>query len=399
MTNIQNIISDNIRNVEPHLTEESRDILKLIPKCKTGTLGYIISKCIECGSIEYHPLSCRNRNCPCCQNRAKELWIERQKMSTLNTKYYHLVATVPNVLYQIFMQNQEEMYELLMKTSADALMELCLDEKYVGGKIGILQILHTWNQKMMYHPHAHMLVPAIGLRGEEIVYPRNEKYLVPVYAYSKLYRGKFISRLNKKHKDLKFYGEMEKYKDKKEWNKLLGKLEKKEFVTYVKEPYENANTVIEYFGRYTYKIVISESRIISYDGKDVIFRYKDRKDNNKNKTLKISGEAFTERYALHILPKGFRKIRGYGILANKNKSKRIESINEALNKVEETIKKFGNLVISKIEDKEEVEEVEEVKSNQMYRCSKCKGELKLVQILTDPIKISKLPKEIIEERS
>lgn len=261
-----------------------------------------------------------------------------------------------------------------MKASAESIMELCKDAKYVGGQIGILQILHTWNQQMHYHPHVHMLIPGIGLKEEKIKEVRKEKYLVPIKAYSKKYRGKFISMLKEKKNKLKFKGQTKKYENEEEWQKLIESLYKENFNTYIKEPYKNPESVIEYFGRYAYKVAISNNRIKEYKEGQVRYEYKDRKDGNKTKEETISAEDFIKRFSLHFLPKGFRKIRSYGILSNRNKTKKLERIKKEYDKIKE---------------KEETKEFIEKKSERMYRCAKCGGELKYIKRITTLAEIFK----------
>lgn len=327
-----------------------------ITQCHTKEMGYIILKCEECKHQDKILKSCRNRNCPVCQKHAQEVWVNKWLKEMPNCSYYHIVATTPNVLYQIIRQNQEIMYKIMQKTSAEAIITMCKDKKYVGGQVGILQILHTWNQKMHYHPHCHMLVTGGGVNEDKWKDAVNEKYLIPVYAYSKVYRGKFIQELKKVRQKLKYYGEMAKYKKDKEWEKLIDILYQKEFVTYVKEPYENPTKVIEYFGRYAYRVAISESRILEYKDGMVKYKYKDRKDGNKEKIEEITDEEFVERFTLHILPKGFRKIKAYGIFANAYRKQRIE-------KIKQMIKKIRKEIITYVK-----------KEKHQRRCSKCGSE-------------------------
>lgn len=357
MITLQSIITEHDVHRSNYLTK--------IGKCKTGKLGYGISECEKCGKREVHALSCRDRHCPMCQNRSREKWIEGQRENIINVRYYHVVATVPNKIHEIIMQNKKEMYELIMKASAESIMEICKDRKYVGGQIGILQILHTWNQQLHYHPHVHMLIPGIGLTDQgEIEEVKKEKYLVPIKAYSKKYRGKFISMLKETKKKLKFKGKTKKYEQEEEWEKLIETLYKENFNTYIKKPYKNPESVIEYFGRYAYKVAISNSRIKEYKEGQVTYEYKDRKDGNKTKEEIISAEEFIKRFSLHFLPKGFRKIRSYGILSNRNKTQKLERIR----KIYKTLK-----------IKNETKAFIEKKSERMYRCAKCGGELRYIK--------------------
>lgn len=355
MNKINHILTNYDCTQDKIQPRELESIQQMI-KCRTGQLGYHKIVCQDCHSQTIVANSCRNRNCPQCQNRAKYKWIERQKENTLNCKYYHIVSTVPAILYHIMYQNQRKMYNILMKTSAEAIIELCKDKKILGAEVGIIQMLHTWTQQVEYHPHTHMLVTGGGVDESGRWKEKKKDYFIPVKVLSKVYRGKFIEKLKEEYKELKFYGEMKKYEEEKEWKKLINKLYKSEFVTYIKEPYENADTVIEYFGRYAYKVAISESRIIKYENKEVTFKYKDRKDNNKEKVLTVTERDFIRRFKLHILPKGFMKIRGYGILRNRDKRSRIEKIKK---------------IIRNIKGKEKYRKKVKRVSEEMIKCPEC----------------------------
>lgn len=335
---VQDIIKASLQQC--HFNGNISKSLNQIIKCHTSELGYLIIKCDKCNHREIIPKSCRNRNCPVCQKSAQEKWVNKWLSEMLDCSYYHIVATTPDILYQIIYQNQEIMYKLLQKTSAQAVMKLAKDEKYLGANVGLLQILHTWNQRMLYHPHCHMLVTAGGVKDDKWIDAKNKKFLFPVKAYSIVYRGMFIEELKKARKKLKFYGTAKKYENKVEWNKLINELYKKEFVTYVKKPYESPVTVMEYFGRYAHRVAISPSRIISYQNGVVKFKYKDRKDEGKEKIEELSDIDFTKRLALHILPKGFRKIKAYGIFANAYRKQRIAKIKNILYKVRHRIIEF-----------------------------------------------------------
>ena len=228
----------------------------------------------------------------------------------------------------------------MQKTSSKAIMKLAKDEKYLGGEVGILQILHTWTQKIKYHPHCHMLVSGGGIKEEKWIDAKNKKYLFPVKAYSIVYRGMFIEEFKKVRGKIKFYNEAKEYEKEEKWEKLIEELYKKEFVTYVKEPYESPRTVIEYFGRYAHRIAISPSRIVSYKKGKVRFKYKERKEAGKEKIEELTDVEFTKRFAMHILPKGFRKIKAYGLFANAYRKQRIARLKKMIYKIRHRIIEF-----------------------------------------------------------
>ena len=338
MQKIQKIINESLQ--KHNYGQRQNTILKKIIDCHTNKLGYLMIKCNNCDHKEIIPKSCRDRNCPICQKSAQEKWVNKRLSQMIDCSYYHIVATTPDILYQIMWQNQSLMYKILQKASAQAIMKLAKDEKYLGADVGILQILHTWTQKILYHPHCHMLVTAGGVKDNKWIDSKNKKFLFPVKAYSIVYRGMFIEEFKKSRVKLKLYGEAKKYESDANWYHLINELYKKEFVTYVKEAYEDPMSVMDYFGRYAYCVAIKPSRIVSYQNGIVKFKYKDRKDGNKDKYSEISDVEFTKRFAMHILPKGFRKIKAYGLFANAYLSKRLKKVKDMVYQVRKRIIEF-----------------------------------------------------------
>ena len=298
-------------------------VIKAIKDCKTEKLGAHKYICDECGYEEIAYNSCRNRHCPNCQTGKKVKWIEARKEEVLNIKYYHVVFTIPSEMYLLTLQNQEKMYKLLFKASAETLKELAKDEKYLGGEIGFFSILHTWGQNLMYHPHIHLVVTGGGLsETEKWVEKKEEDFFIPVKVMSRKFRGKFLSYV-KKSKNLKFFGENKDLENPEVFNNLMQQMYEKEWVVYCKEPFKNAESVIQYLGRYTHRVAISNERIIKIEDGKVTFKWRDYKDNNQMKEMTITTEEFIRRFLIHILPPKFMKIRYYGILGNRNKKKKL----------------------------------------------------------------------------
>ena len=297
-------------------------VIKAIKDCKTEKLGAHKYICDECGYEEIAYNSCRNRHCPNCQTGKKLKWIEARKEEVLNIKYYHVVFTIPSEMYLLTLQNQEKMYKLLFKASAETLKELAKDEKYLGGEIGFFSILHTWGQNLMYHPHIHLVVTGGGLSETEKWVEKEEDFFIPVKVMSRKFRGKFLSYV-KKSKNLKFFGENKDLENPEVFNNLMQQMYEKEWVVYCKEPFKNAESVIQYLGRYTHRVAISNERIIKIEDGKVTFKWRDYKDNNQMKEMTITTEEFIRRFLIHILPPKFMKIRYYGILGNRNKKKKL----------------------------------------------------------------------------
>ena len=295
--------------------------MNAIRNCKTGNIGAHKYVCDECGYEEIVYNSCRNRHCPNCQTGKKIKWIEARKEEVLNIKYYHIVFTIPSELYLIALQNQVKIYNVLFKASAETLLELAKDKKFLGGEIGFFSVLHTWGQNMMYHPHVHLVVTGGGLTEIGKWVEKEEDFFIPVKVMSRKFRGKFLNYL--KQEKLEFYGENEYLKIKENFERLIAKMYNSEWITYCKEPFNNANSVIQYLGRYTHRVAISNERIVEITESTVKFKWRDYKDNNKMKEMRVATEEFIRRFLLHILPPHFMKIRYYGILGNRNKKKKL----------------------------------------------------------------------------
>ena len=282
-----------------------------ITNCRTATLGGHVDTCQSCGYSKPSYNSCRNRHCPKCQSLAKEKWIEQQKYNLLNVGYFHVVFTVPDILNNVFMFDQEQIYKLLFRCVAETLQELSSNKKYLGATLGFTSILHTWGQNLCFHPHIHCIVPAGGLTSDLKWRDSKKKFFIPVRVLSRKFRGKFLSllsQLNLNFKDI---------------NTIIKNCYAKEWVVYCKPPFKSSAHVIEYLGRYTHRVAISNHRILKLENGNVTFMWRDYKDSNKVKTMTITATEFIRRFLLHILPSRFMKIRHYGILGNRNKTKKL----------------------------------------------------------------------------
>lgn len=323
MEKIQEILNKGLEKYEKEnkIIGYKKKVMKAIKDCKTGEMGAHKYVCDECGYEEIAYNSCRNRHCPNCQTGKKLKWIEARKEEVLNIKYYHIVFTIPSELNNITIQNQKKMYKILFKASAETLQELAEDKKYLGGEIGFFSILHTWGQNMMYHPHVHLVVTGGGLAKENKWVEKEKDFFIPVKVMSKVFRGKFLYYM--KREKIEFYGKNEELKNPGIYNELIQSLYRKDWIVYCKEPFKNAECVIQYLGRYTHRVAISNERILEVTDNTVRFKWRDYKDNNKIKEMEISIQEFIRRFLLHILPPYFMKIRYYGILGNKNKKKKL----------------------------------------------------------------------------
>ena len=333
-----------------------------IINCRTATLGGHINACDNCGYSNQSYNSCRNRHCPKCQTFAKEKWVEEQKYNLLNVEYFHAVFTVPDILNNVFMFNQEKMYKLLFRCVAETLQELASDKKYLGANIGFTSILHTWGQNLCFHPHIHCIIPAGGLTKELKWKNSKKKFFLPIKVISRKFRGKFLALLQ----DLKLNFE--------NLNKIIKDCYKKEWIVYCKPPFKSSAHVIEYLGRYTHRVAISNSRILKLENGNVTFKWRDYKDSSKSKTMTIKASEFIRRFLLHILPHRFMKIRHYGILGNRNKLKKLILCKKLTKtKILEKTKFSMTKLIEKILGKD------------MGKCPNCKNNILAIKPLSYPL--------------
>lgn len=293
--------------------------MRAIGRCRTAELGCHAYVCEDCGNvlhISYN--SCRNRHCPKCQTLSKERWIDNQKHNLLNVGYFHVVFTIPDTLNAVVFQNQKVVYNILFRAVAETLQELAANKKYLGATLGFTSVLHTWGQNLMHHPHIHCIVPGGGLNAIGKWVNSRQKFFIPVKVLSRMFRGKFLYYLQKTELNLR--GQLDELNDPVKWNGFLSNLYQKAWVVYCKPPFKNAACVVEYLGRYTHRVAISNNRIISVENGMVSFKWRDYKDNSHWKTMSVSAEEFIRRFLIHILPPRFMKIRHFGLLGNRNKT-------------------------------------------------------------------------------
>jgi len=295
--------------------------MKAIERCRTSELGCHSQVCDDCGHVQVSYNSCRNRHCPKCQTLTKERWISGQKHNLLNIGYFHVVFTIPDTLNTLVFQNQRTLYTILFKAAAETLQELATNPKYLGARIGITEILHTWGQNLMHHPHIHCIVPGGGIDSLGNWRSSRKKFFVPVKVLSRKFRGKFLHYL--KSASLDFHGALRYLSNPGDWSRFLSSLYQKEWIVFCKPPFKNAACVVEYLGRYTHRVAISNNRILKAENGMVIFKWRDYKDSSKWKVMALPADEFIRRFLIHILPPGFMKIRHYGLLANRGKAVRL----------------------------------------------------------------------------
>lgn len=308
-----------------------------IENCRTAALGSHIEKCDKCAHKRISYNSCRNRHCPKCQTLAREKWILERKKELLPVKYFHIVFTIPEELNRIALQNKQIIYDILFKAGSQTLLKLGKDKKHLGGEIGIIAVLHSWGQNLIEHPHLHCIVTGGGLsegqdKWEKPKRCKRKDFFIHVNVISDLFKKKFLYYLKKSYKEgeIKFEGMIKTIGSVTVFNELIDKLYSKKWITYCKQPFGGAEQVINYLGRYTHRVAISNHRIKSIEAGKVTFSYKDYRNGYQTKEMTLEAAEFIRRFLLHILPDNFYKIRYYGILSSRNKKAKLTQCRQIL---------------------------------------------------------------------
>ena len=296
-------------------------VIEAVERCRTAALGGHIERCDCCGFERPVYNSCRNRHCPKCQSLAKVKWRDKQKSETLPVGYFHLVFTLPHELNGLILTNKKILLSHLFKAVGETLVEF--GHTRLGGQIGSITVLHTWDQTLLDHFHLHCLIPAGALSFDQKRWtPAGKNFLFPVKALSIVFRGKFLDFLKKvfAQNKLLFVGQTTSLADSVAFNFLIKVLRKKPWVVYAKKPFGSPDHVLDYLGRYTHRVALSNDRILSAHSGEVTFSYRDRKNQNRKKTMTLDAHEFIRRFLLHVIPKGFVRVRHFGFLANRSKS-------------------------------------------------------------------------------
>jgi hypothetical protein len=299
---------------------------RAIRDCRTQALGGHLDVCPECGqkrcdrppAISYN--SCRNRHCPKCQTEARQRWLLAREQELLPTGYFHVVFTVPHELNVLALENARLFYDLLFTASAETALQVARNPKHLGAEIGMLSILHTWGQNLLLHPHIHCVIPMGGLSPQHTrwVHPRY-RFFLPKKVLRRVFRGKFLAGLKRlyHHQQLRCRGPASLLADPKQFARLLRRLHRHHWVVYIKPALGDPSQVLRYLGRYTHRVAISNHRLVSFDGERVTFRWKDYAHGSQQKMMTLTATEFLRRFFLHVLPKGFVRIRYFGFLANR----------------------------------------------------------------------------------
>src|SRR3954463_15891294 len=303
-----------------------RRVMSAIEQCRTAALGGHLERCDACGQERNCYNSCRDRHCPKCQSLARARWIEDRNSELLNVPYFHLVFTVPEQIAAIAYQNKRVVYNILFRTTAETLTTIAADPKHLGAQIGCSAVLHTWGQNLHFHPHLHCVVPGGGpsLDGERWVGCR-PGFFLPLRVLSRLFRRLFLTALQRSFEagKLKFFGELEHLHEPCAFARHLDPAKQSEWVVYAKRPFAGPEQVLDYVGRYTHRVAISNNRLLDIDNDQVRFQWKDYRHHDDVKTMTLSVDEFIRRFLLHVLPAGLQRIRYYGFLGSRRRQEKL----------------------------------------------------------------------------
>ena len=372
-------VADLIRTAGSAFLERNRHwlswkhikVLLAIARCRTAALGGHLDECTRCGhrAISYN--SCRNRHCPKCQTSARERWIAARQRELLPTRYVHMVFTLPRELAPLTLQNKKIIYDLLFRASAETLLEVARDPRRLGAEIGFFSVLHTWSQKLGLHPHVHCVIPAGGLSLEHTRWVKSrDHFFLPIKVLSRVFRGKFVAALQCAFREghLRFSGNLTLLAQPKIFAAWLRPLFRKDRVIYSKPPFGGPQHVLQYLGRYTHRVAISNHRLICFADGKVTFRWRDSAHQNQQRLMTLSVDEFLRRFLFHLLPKGFVRIRHFGFLAHRRRTVLLPLCFQLLSSRPASQTGPGSSTADGAKD--------------LWRCPQCAGPMAVIQRLT-----------------
>jgi hypothetical protein len=307
--------------------------MQAITACRTAALGGHVEACDSCEHQRIAYNSCRNRHCPKCQSLARAQWIEHRQEELLDTQYFHVVFTLPEEVAAIAYQNKAVVYNLLFAATAETLRTIGADPKHLGAEIGFFAVLHTWGQNLIHHPHLHCVVPGGGLSadGQRWITCR-PGFFLPVRVLSRFFRRRFLELLTQAFdgSELEFFGALQNLRERNTFQRHLDPLRDKEWVVYAKAPFAGPQQVLDYVGRYTHRVAISNNRLLDIEDGKVAFRWKDYRDDSAKKTMTLEADEFIRRFLLHVLPQGLQRIRYYGLMGNRHREEKLAKCRQLL---------------------------------------------------------------------
>jgi len=315
------------------LPAAQRRVVQDIVDCRTAALGGHLEQCDQCGYQQIAYNSCANRHCPKCQAAARAKWMQARAEELLPVEYYHVIFTLPEQLSPLALQNKRVIYDLLFRATSETLLEIAADPQHLGAEIGFFAVLHTWGQTLQHHPHLHCVIPGGGLSADNSQWMAcRPGFFLPVKVLSRLFRGKFIAYLCKARdrNQLAFAGQLSHLAEAEEFDRWARALRSMEWVVYAKPPFGGPPQVLKYLARYTHRVAISNGRLLELNDDQVTFSYKDYAEGNATKTMTLKTQEFARRFLLHVLPRGFVRIRYYGFLANCRRAEMLEQCRRLL---------------------------------------------------------------------
>jgi hypothetical protein len=318
---------------ETSLSAAQRRVMRAITACRTAALGGHVEACDSCEHQRIAYNSCANRHCPKCQSLARAQWIEQRQADLLDTQYFHVVFTLPEEVAAIAYQNKGVVYNLLFAATAETLRTIAADPKHLGAEIGFFAVLHTWGQNLMHHPHLHCVVPGGGLSADGQQWTAcRPGFFLPVRVLSRFFRRRFLEMLQQAFDrgELEFFSALQKLGERGAFRRYLDPLRDKEWVVYAKAPFAGPQQVLDYVGRYTHRVAISNNRLLNIEDGQVAFRWKDYRDYSAKKTMTLEAGEFIRRFLLHVLPQGLQRIRYYGLLGNRHREEKLAKCRQLL---------------------------------------------------------------------
>jgi len=307
---------------------EQLRLMRAIEVCRTSALGGHADQCGQCDYKRISYNSCRNRHCPKCQNRERAKWLESRQGELLPVEYFHVVFTVPEAIARIAFYNKKAVYGMLFRAASETLLTVARDPKHLGAEIGFFGILHTWGQNLLHHPHIHFVIPGGGIGPDPGWVSCRPGFFLPVKVLSRLFRRLFLTALGEAFEkgQLQFFGEIEALKDRQAFGNYLFPLQRSEWVVYAKKPFGGAQKALDYLGRYSHRVALSNDRILDVSHGQVRFQWRDYrcKDRYRSRSMTVAADEFIRRFLIHTLPSGFQRIRYFGFMANRFRKQKLE---------------------------------------------------------------------------
>jgi hypothetical protein len=305
------------------ITWQHRKVLQAILRCRTAVLGGHRDRCSDCGHVAISYNSCGNRHCPRCQGNARLRWLQAREEELLPTRYVHAVFTLPRELGPLVLQNKKVLFNLLFHASAETLLEVARDPRHLGAEIGFFSVLHSWDQRLLFHPHLHCILAAGGLAPDHASWiSSSRRFFLPIEVLSRVFRGKFVAGLKSAFHagDLQFHGSLRHMAEPRAFRAWLRTLFRHDWVVYAKRPFGGPQHALRYLGAYTHRVAISNHRLVVLEDGNVTFRWRDSAHGNRKRLMTLPADEFLRRFLLHLLPRGFVRIRNFGFLANRRRA-------------------------------------------------------------------------------